>query len=131
MLAKGEEGLRVSVILVYVFTLALWFVMVRNNYIAFTKYKKYVRELNPFTDFLMKKVGLIPTLMISTSALIGLLALAYMAEGHLIPAFLSVIFAIANVYESAQLASLEEIGMLNEALNGLYQMENWKKVRKG
>ena len=106
--------------------LAMWLLMIRDNYVIFTKYRKYVAELNPVTDFLNKKLGLIPSFIITTSVFIILLTILYMTGNTVAIINISIILAIINLLELAQLKELQIIGMLNEALINLYQMEKEK-----
>ena len=109
---------------IYIFlVMIMWFWMLKNNYKAFTKFKKYVREINPLNDFLMKKLGLIPSLIISTLILIGFIIYLYLHElNNVILSFFTALM-IANMYESNMLQQLEKIEKINQALKGLYQME--------
>ena len=123
--SKNKRGKAVnngSVIYIFL-VMIMWFWMLKNNYKAFTKFKKYVREINPLNDFLMKKLGLIPSLIISTLILIGFIIYLYLHELNNVIFGFFVALMIANIYESNMLQQLEKIEKINQALKGLYQME--------
>ena len=113
--------------IVYVgLSISIYLWMMRNNYIAFTRYKKYFYELNLIQNFLMKKIGLELSIIINSIAFFFFVYYIYL-ENFYVPAIFMVIMTLflANIYETGELVSVKKRTELMKCLDSLFQMEEY------
>jgi len=100
-----------------------WGLMLRNNYICFTRYFSDVEEGNAVPRFLMGRIGLVGTFTIMTIFLLSFCTMAYFLEQYTFPGMLAVSFIMADIYELNILRSLKERENVRECLNKIKQIE--------
>ena len=100
-----------------------WGLMLRNNYICFTRYSSDVEEGNAIPRFLMGRIGLVGTFTIMTIFLFAFCVMSYFLEQYTFPGMLAVAFITADIYELNIVRSLKERENVRECLNNIEQIE--------